>query len=235
MRRLAVVALVLLSACQGGELGLPADTTAQDPTTTRAGRSTTTVEYVGPPGVSDAFPRLTDRARPRVAERDPNRRAYNRDEWDDRGWADDDGDGCNTRAEVLEAESYGPLTRKANCTVLTGEWRDPYTGRSYTDAAAVQIDHLVALSDASDSGGWAWSADRKRAFTNDLDDAWSLNAVSGAENQRKADYGPDAWLPPATQFRCTYVAAYAGIKARWGLTVTPAQWAAIERVWANCG
>jgi hypothetical protein len=58
----------------------------------------------------------------------------------------------------------------------------------------------------------------------------------GAVNQAKADYGPDRWLPqPGSTARCWYVAAYARIKARWDLTVTPQQWAAIERVWAGCG
>lgn len=72
------------------------------------------------------------------------------------------------------------------------------------------------------------------AFANDLDDADELNATWGPENQRKADYGPDRWLPIAS-FRCDYVAAYARIKARWDLTVTPSQWVAVQRVWAGCG
>ena len=72
------------------------------------------------------------------------------------------------------------------------------------------------------------------AFANDLVDADELNAVWGPENERKADYGPDRWLPHAA-FRCTYVAAYSRIKARWDLIVTPAQWAAIEAVRAGCG
>lgn len=235
MRRVAIFGvLLLLTACEGGELR----PRAERPTTssTRVGRPTTTTEFVGPGSVGGPFPSVTELAHPVVAERDPNRGAYVREEWDGKGWADDDGDGCNTRAEVLEAEATGPVTRKTtNCTVLTGAWTDHYTGLAFTDAAQVQIDHLVALSDASASGGWAWSADRKRAFTNDLDDAWQLNVTSGAENQRKADRGPDQWVPPAESFRCTYVAAYAGIKARWGLTVTPSQWAAVVRVWSRCG
>lgn len=238
MRRFAVVVLVLLSACQGGgELRPRAGATSTAPSSTRAGRpaTTSTTEFVGPSSTGGAFPRLTELAHPRVAERDPARGPYIREEWDGRGWADDDGDGCNTRAEVLEAESTSPVTRRAGtCTVLTGSWVDPYTGSTYTEASEVEVDHLVSLGDASASGGWAWSPDRKRAFANDLDDAWSLNATAGAVNQRKADYGPDRWLPPAEATRCTYVAAYAGIKARWGLTVTPTQWAAIERVWREC-
>lgn len=228
MRRLAVAAFVLLSACSGGELQGQVTTTTTE--TTRPARATTSTTVA----VAVRGPELTDLARPTIADRDPDRRPYNRDEWDGRGWADDDGDGCNTRAEVLELETTAPLTRKPNCTVLTGSWTDPFTGKTFTDASQVEIDHLVALSDAHASGGWRWTAARKAAFANDLDDAWHLNAVSGPENQRKADHGPDFWMPPSQQFRCTYIAAYAGIKARWGLTVTPSQWAAIERAWARC-
>jgi hypothetical protein len=126
------------------------------------------------------------------------------------------------------------VTRTAGCKIVSGEWEDRYTGRRTTSPAALQIDHLVALSDASASGGWAWTPERKAAFADDLSDADELNAVWGPENERKADYGPDGWLPPAAGFRCAYVAAYARIKARWDLTVTPQQWAAIERVWAGC-
>ncbi len=89
-------------------------------------------------------------------------------------------------------------------------------------------------NDANRSGGWAWSPERKSAFANDLEDSAALNAVWGAENQRKADFGPDRWLPPVHGFRCEYVASYARIKAHWGLTVTSAEWAAIEGVWSGC-
>ena len=187
--------------------------------------TTTTVALTGPlPGLGQ----------PRVAMPDPNRARYVRDEWQPRGWADADGDGCNTREEVLIAESQAPPQLGPGCRVLSGQWVDRYTARSTTSPAALQIDHLVALSDAHASGGWAWASDKKVAFANDLDDSDELNAVWGAENEAKADYGPDRWIPPNEAFRCAYVEAYAAIKARWDLTVTPAQWAAIERVWSGC-
>lgn len=156
-------------------------------------------------------------AHPRIADRDPERFRYVRDEWQPHGWADADGDGCNTREEVLVAESAVTVRLGPGCKVLADEWDDRYTARRMTTPPELQIDHLVALSDAHASGGWAWPADKKVAFTNDLSDADHLNAVWGPENQRKADDGPDRWLPPNPQFRCAYVAAYARIKARWGL------------------
>ena len=177
---------------------------------------------------------LAELARPRVADRDPSRPRYQRHEWLPHGWADVDGDGCNTRAEVLLIEAVGPVVRGSGCSLVAGHWQDHYTGRTTTAPTHLQIDHLVALADAAASGGWAWPAEHKVAFANDLSDPDELNATWGPENERKADHGPDKWLPPAPTFRCAYVAAYARIKARWGLSVTPGQWGAIERVWATC-
>lgn len=170
----------------------------------------------------------------RVAEPDPGRPRYDRDEWQPRGWSDADGDGCNTRAEVLMAESTTPAVVEGRCRVAAGTWRDPYTGRSTSSPAELQIDHLVALADAHRSGGWAWPAERKVTFANDLVDPEALNAVWGPENERKADDGPDRWLPPEASYRCAYVAAYGRIKARWDLSVTPAQAAAIAATSARC-
>jgi len=193
------------------------------------------VEAASSPKAAPVAPETPGLARPRVALLDPTRSRYVRDDWQPRGWADSDGNGCNTREEVLLAEAVGPVARAAGCKIVSGEWEDRYTGRRTTSPSELQVDHLVALSDASASGGWAWPPERKIAFANDLSDADELNAVWGPENERKADYGPDKWLPPAAGFRCAYVAAYSRIKARWDLTVTPQQWAAINLVWAGCG
>ena len=172
-------------------------------------------------------------ARPRVAMPEPGRPRYERDRWQPRGWADDDRDGCNTREEVLLAQGRDVRTGPG-CKVLAGEWVDRFTGRRTTSPADLQVDHLVALADAHASGGWAWPDSRKVAFANDLGTE-ELNAVWGRENEAKDDDGPDGWLPPNPEARCWYVSAYARIKARWDLTVTPQQWAAIQAVWAGCG
>ena len=173
-------------------------------------------------------------ARPRVAMPDAARPPrYERELWQPRGWADADRDGCNSREEVLLAEGRDVVTGPG-CKILSGVWTDRFTGRQVTSPSRVEVDHLVAVGDAHRSGGWAWPAERKVAFANDLEDPDELNAVEGAVNQAKADHGPDRWLPDPSA-RCWYVAAYARVKARWDLTVTPQQWAAIERVWAGCG
>lgn len=232
---------LLLGACAGVERQASAgsdttSTTAASISTTTAAspaRSSTTAivvtTAVANPTAAERFPM------PRIAEPDPNRPRYDRESWDGKGWADADHDGCNTRAEVLQAESAVPTVSKpTNCTVLTGQWTEPYRGKTVTDASVLQIDHVVALGDADRSGGWAWPAERKLAFANNLTDPDALVAVDGAENERKADKGPDEWTPPNAAYRCTYVATYARVKATWGLTVTPAQAAAIERARQEC-
>ena len=88
-------------------------------------------------------------ARPRVAPLDPDRPRYDREQWQPRGWADEDGDSCNTREEVLISEARVPVVTGPDCKILAGEWLDPYTGRVLTSAAQAQIDHLVAIGDAS--------------------------------------------------------------------------------------
>ena len=85
-------------------------------------------------------------ARPLVAQNDPDRPRYIRDEWQPRGWADVDGDSCNTREEVLISESTVPAQLGPGCKVLAGEWQDRYTGRRLTSPADVQIDHLVSAT-----------------------------------------------------------------------------------------
>ncbi|MGH9155208.1 MAG: hypothetical protein ACRD1K_05035 [Acidimicrobiales bacterium] len=84
----------------------------------------------------------------RILQHSSSQARYDRDEWQPHGWADLDGDGCNTRSEVLMAESKVPTSARSRCTVVAGEWVDPYTARSTTSAARLQIDHLVALADA---------------------------------------------------------------------------------------
>lgn len=237
---LAVSSLaVLLGGCAGVEemasAGNATSTTAVSISTTAAGSTAgssptaATTTAVASLTAVERFPM------PRIAEPDPNRPRYDRETWDGKGWADADRDGCNTRAEVLQAESAVPTVSKpTNCTVLTGQWTEPYRGKTVTDASALQIDHVVALGDAERSGGWAWPAERKLAFANNLADPDALVAVDGAENERKADKGPDQWTPPNAAYRCTYVATYARVKATWDLTVTPAQAAAIERARQEC-
>ena len=97
-----------------------------------------------------------------------------------------DDHGCRTRALVLMRDSLTPAQVDAGgCAVVAGDWYSRYDGATWTDPAELEIDHVVALKEAWDSGGWAWDDARLTAFGNDVDDVRSLVAVTGAENQAK--------------------------------------------------
>ena len=158
---------------------------------------------------------------------------YDRDTW--RHWIDADGDCQDTRDEVLVVESQVPVTLDAaGCNVVAGLWRDPYTGLLWSDPADLDIDHVVALKNAHDSGGWAWDEAMKEAFANDLGFADHLIAVEDGVNQAKGALGPELWEPPSSSFTCTYATDWATIKTTWSLTVTPAEYDALARMLAVC-
>lgn len=147
---------------------------------------------------------------------------YDRDDWPH--WDDVPGTCYDIRAAVLMAESLRPTKfRDSSCTIDSGLWVSPYSGDTLQVASALQIDHLVPLHEAHLSGGATWDASRKRAFANDTTDAYHLLAVEGSINESKGDQDPAEWLP-APSFRCTYLAAWATIKARWNLAMDSAEY-----------
>ncbi len=138
-------------------------------------------------------------------------------------WSDTDADGCSTRDEVLISESLTPVTVGAGCAVSEGRWYSPYDDRTHTRPADVQIDHVVALSEAWDSGAQLWTTARREAFANDLGYPGSLQAVTGAVNQAKADLDPAQWLPPHPGDHCRYATTWVATKWRWALSIDPAE------------
>jgi Protein of unknown function (DUF1524) len=152
-------------------------------------------------------------------------------------WADTDRNGCDTRNDVLardlSGETFRPGTR--NCVVLTGRLADPYTSQpiSFVKARAsqVQIDHVVALGDAWQTGAASWPDAKRLAFAND---PLNLLAVDGASNEQKGDSDAASWLPPSKAFRCSYVARQIAVKAKYQLWVTLAERNAMVRVLGAC-
>ena len=161
---------------------------------------------------------------------------YSREAFGQR-WADIDRNGCDTRNDVLNRDlglkEWRAGTRQ--CVVISGVLRDPYSGRrlvfAKADAEAVQIDHVVALSDAWQKGAAQWDAARREAFAND---PLNLLAVDGPTNSQKSDGDAATWLPPRKSYRCRFVARQVAVKAKWKLTVTPAEHDAIARVLSKC-
>jgi Protein of unknown function (DUF1524) len=152
-------------------------------------------------------------------------------------WSDVDRNGCDTRDDILNRDLTAKRWRTGThgCVVIAGLLADPYTGRPITfakaDAAAVQIDHVVALSDAWQKGAATWSVRRRLRFAND---PLNLLAVDGPSNARKSDGDTATWLPPNRSYRCRFVARQVAVKAKWRLWVTAAERDAMVRVLARC-
>jgi len=152
-------------------------------------------------------------------------------------WADTDRNGCDTRNDVLARDLADVTTRPGTdgCVVLAGTLVDPYTGRtirfSKQDADAVQIDHVVSLSDAWQKGAARWPAQKRLAFAND---PLELLAVDGPTNGSKSDSDAASWLPPSRPGRCRMVAHQVAVKAKYGLWVTAAEREAMARVLTSC-
>ncbi|MFF8479112.1 HNH endonuclease family protein [Streptomyces sp. NPDC015414] len=149
-------------------------------------------------------------------------------------WIDADKDGCNTRAEVLKAEAIVAPEQGSKCVLTGGEWYSPYDDRYIDGARGLDIDHLVPLAEAWDSGASVWSAAEREAYANDLGDDRALIAVSAASNRSKADQDPSTWLPPAAGYRCQYVTDWIADKTRWNLSIDATEEAALTGELSRC-
>jgi len=132
---------------------------------------------------------------------------------------DEDGDGCRTRSEVLIRDSLVSPTISGVCRVKAGRWLSVYDGVTVTDPTALEVDHVVALEEAWDSGAWQWHDMRRASFANDLLDSRTLRPVTSATNQAKGNADPSNWIPPNESYVCTFLSDWIAIKARWGLTM----------------
>ncbi|MGV9907526.1 HNH endonuclease family protein [Streptomyces sp. NPDC003388] len=164
--------------------------------------------------------------------REEDRTGYDRSQF--KHWIDADKDGCNTRAEVLKAEAVIAPEQGPRCALSGGQWYSPYDNRYISGPSGLDIDHLVPLAEAWDSGAFAWTAAEREAYANDLGDDRALIAVSAASNRSKADQDPTTWLPPAVAYRCQYVTDWVADKTRWGLSIDAAEQAALSAELGNC-
>jgi hypothetical protein len=164
---------------------------------------------------------------------------YHRSEFGD-AWTDDVNvagghNGCDTRNDILRRDLVDVVTN--GCVVFHGVLNDPYTGTSVDfqrgegTSALVQIDHMVALSDAWQKGAAQWDPARRQDFAND---PRNLQSTLGWINQQKGDGDAATWLPPNKSYRCVYVARIVDVKFQYGLWVTQAEHDAIARVLDGC-
>jgi hypothetical protein len=163
---------------------------------------------------------------------------YSREEFG-QTWADVNRNGCDTRNDILKRDlisiTYKPKTR--DCVVLTGVLVDRYSGetinfvRGNITSMEVQIDHVVALSNAWQTGAFKLTKIERTALAND---PLNLFAVKGRLNSQKSDGDAATWLPPLKSYRCAYVAQQIAVKARYSLWVTAPEKNAIAGILAKC-
>ncbi len=157
---------------------------------------------------------------------------YSREQFYD-GWPDVDG--CSLRQRILKRE-LGDSAVLDGCNVVAGEYDEPYTGEhkvltERAQIAEIQIDHVVALSDAWQKGAQGLSAEQRYKIATD---PLNLLAADGEANKQKSDGDAATWLPKNKKFRCQYVARQVSVKYKYGLWITKAEKEAIQRILTNC-
>ncbi|WWQ65974.1 HNH endonuclease family protein [Streptomyces sp. Q6] len=151
-------------------------------------------------------------------------------------WADTDSNSCDTRDDILKRDLEGVrYSGGGDCKVVSGTLApDPYSGKdvSFTRGRSqVDIDHLVALSDAWQKGAFQWEPGKRIALAND---PLNLLAVGATPNRSKGDGDTATWLPPNKKYRCAYVAGQVAVKKKYGLWVTAAERDAMKKVLGGC-
>jgi hypothetical protein len=162
--------------------------------------------------------------------RTENRTGYTRDQF--KLWVDADGDGCDTREEVLISEADDPVTIGSGCSLSGGRWFSYYDRVSWTDKGRIDIDHVVPLAEAWDSGASAWSASQRQSYANDLGDSRTLVGVTDTVNQTKGDQDPTTWMP--TYDKCRYLREWVAVKIRWRLAVDSSEKSALQSLSSGC-
>lgn len=164
-------------------------------------------------------------------EHRPYSQVYNRQDWPH--WIDVDHDCQDTRAEILIASSQAPVKyrNEKRCSVIAGNWYDPYSGKTWTEASDMDIDHVVPLKWAHTHGGAHWPKTKKRQFAND---PANLIAAEDNLNQAKSDKGPADWMPPNQIYRCEYLKRFTAVVTEYHLQPTTREKRVIDRMGAAC-
>ena len=163
---------------------------------------------------------------------------YTRDQFGP-AWADVDRNGCDTRNDILKRDLIKEVFQEKTdlCVVLSGTLVDPYSGetinfvRGVATSSEVQIDHVVALSNAWQTGAFKLSADQRKSFAND---PLNLLAVKGKLNSQKGDGDAATWLPPLKSYRCDYVSRQIAVKIKYKLWFTAPEKEAMVRILKSC-
>ncbi|MEU9389645.1 HNH endonuclease family protein [Streptomyces sp. NPDC048324] len=139
---------------------------------------------------------------------------------------------CNTREYILKRDGTNVVTDSA-CAATSGSWYSPYDGATWTAASDLDIDHLVPLAEAWDSGASKWTTAQRQAFANDITRP-QLLAVTDNVNQSKGDQDPATWVPSRSAYVCTYVRAWVQVKYYYNLSVDSAEKSALTSYLSGC-
>ena len=153
-------------------------------------------------------------------------------------WKDPDKNGCDARNDILKRDLTKVVFKEGtnNCKVVSGTLLDPYSNKSITfdlnkSASTIDIDHVVALSNAWQTGAFQLTLTQRTNFAND---PLNLLAVDYKLNRQKGDGDAATWLPPYKSYRCTYVARQVSVKAKYKLWVTAPEKTAISKLLEGC-
>ncbi|MFI9587432.1 HNH endonuclease family protein [Streptomyces sp. NPDC052236] len=139
---------------------------------------------------------------------------------------------CNTREVVLKRDGTSVVQDSA-CAAVSGRWYSEYDGATWTAASDVDIDHVVALSEAWRSGASSWTTAKRQQFANDLTRP-QLIAVTDNVNQSKGDLDPAEWMPPRSAYHCTYARMWVHVKYYWGMSIDSAEKSKLQSVLNAC-
>ena len=137
------------------------------------------------------------------------------------------GNGCDSRKSVIISEAIKKPVVEKGCVIKGGEWLSIYDNVKVTEAGKLDVDHMVPLAEAWDSGAQAWDAKKRELYANDQTDPRHLIAVTGSSNRSKSDQDPSDWMPTNKAYTCEYVANWVSIKVRWSLSIDAKEKAAL--------
>ncbi len=150
--------------------------------------------------------------------------------WGSEGWADTDGNDCDSKNDAMAAQSFVPVGRDGRCKVTTGRWLS-YDGTYATERVQIEGDHVVPLENAAGHGAGGWDAATRRRFYND---PIEIRITSAASNAAKSDSGPERWRPSDASQHCAYATQWVAVKLKWALSVSAAEKRALVEMLATC-
>jgi hypothetical protein len=192
----------------------------------------TGLAVIGQPPAADAASKVSAKTLlKKLPVKSERNRGYSRAKF--KHWIDADRDSCDTREEVLIAESKTRARTGSGCRVVKGKWVSVYDGKRTRNSSKFDVDHRVPLAESWGSGAKSWNSSTRKRFANDLGYAPSLIAVSASSNRSKGARDPSEWMPKASN-RCQYASQWVAVKYRWRLSVDKPEKRALKRQLNNC-